>query len=160
MPKPETPPEVNPVPVPAAHKKKNSTKWIGLLAGGIAGIAILLGLYYYFFRLPAHHKMMTELAGEISQSCPRMVDAETRLDNALALPGNTLQYNYTLVHAERASFDTMTVKALAEPGIIEFVKTEPKMEYPREQNTTINYCYHDKNGVYLFTVSVTPDLYD
>jgi len=160
LPKSEVPAEATPPSVPARARKIKTGKWIGILTGSVAGLAVLFVLQYYLFHLPSHNKMMEELAGKISESCPRMIDTETRLDNALALPGNTFQYNYTLVNAELASFDTMTVKALAEPGIIEFVKTEPRMEYPREQNTTINYCYHDKNGAYLFTVSVTPDQYD
>jgi hypothetical protein len=134
----------------------NAAKWSGLLAG----IAIVYILQYYLLQVPAKNKMIAEIASEINNACPMMVDGETRLDNAMPMPGNTFQYNYTLVNAERASFDTMTVKALAEPTIIEYVKTEPLMQYVREQNTTINYCYRDKNGAYLFTVSVTPHQYE
>ena len=157
VPKTEVIPEASPV-TPAAKTKfnMNAGKWIGLLAG----FALTYALQYYLFQVPAKNKMMVAIAGEINEACPLMIDGETRLDNALALPGNTFQYNHTLVNAERASFDTMTVKALAEPAIIEYVKTEPRMEYPRKQNTTINYCYRDKNGAYLFTVSVTPDQYE
>jgi hypothetical protein len=36
-------------------------------------------------------------ANELNKSCLMMVDQDTRLDNAVALPENVFQYNYTLI---------------------------------------------------------------
>ena len=40
---------------------------------------------------------MMAAASEINKTCPIMVDQYTQLDNALALPDNSFQYNYTLI---------------------------------------------------------------
>jgi hypothetical protein len=68
-------------------------------------------------------------------------------------------YNYTLVNIDKATADTLGMKNYIEPNVINSVKTNPQMKFQRDHNTTMNYYYKDKYGVYLFVVSVTPDKY-
>ena len=89
-----------------------------------------------------------------------MIDAETRLDNAIALPGNVFQYNYTLIHIEKATADPEEMRNLIGPTIINYVKTNPQMKPQRDLKTTINYYYKDKAGLFLLMISVTPDKYE
>ena len=89
-----------------------------------------------------------------------MVDAETRLDNTVALPDNVFQYNYTLVNMEKSSIDTLAIKNFLVPTVINFVKTNPQMKYQRDHKTTLNYYYKDRAGLYLFLISITPDQYE
>ena len=131
--------------------------------GIVAGI-IVFGLSYFavqqiFFKAPSFDKNMMKFASELNKTCPIMVDAETRLDNAIALPGNVFQYNYTLVNIEKANADTSGMKNYLEPVITNLVRTNPQMKYQRDHKTTLNYYYKDKNGVYLFLVSITPGKY-
>ncbi len=91
--------------------------------------------------------------------CPIMVDQETRLDNAIALPENSLQYNYTLVNIESTEVNPDTVKKYIEPGIINLVKSSPDMKIYRDNKTTIIYNYRDKNGVFILKLVVTPEMY-
>jgi hypothetical protein len=107
-----------------------------------------------------YDKAMLELASEINKSCPLMVDSITQLDNAMALPDNILQYNYTLVNMEKEKVDIVNSKNKIEPRIINNVRTIPDLQKLRDQKTTFNYLYKDKNGQYLFTISVTPDKYE
>jgi hypothetical protein len=102
---------------------------------------------------------MMETASEINKSCPIMIDNATRLDNAVALPGNIFQYNYTLVNLIKDSVNINELKNYLEPTIINFVKSNPEMKSLRENKTTINYYYKDKTGLFLFTVSVKPIQY-
>ena len=88
-----------------------------------------------------------------------MIDSETRLDNAISLPNNVFQYNYTLINMLKKNIDIKSIKNQLEPSVINFVKTNPDMEIQRNNKTTINYYYKDKSGVYLFTISVSPDKY-
>lgn len=89
-----------------------------------------------------------------------MVDQETRLDNAVALPENVFQYNYTLVNMEKASTDASQLENYLKPILINNVKSNPDMKINRDNKTTMGYYYKDKNGEFLFKVLVTPDLYD
>ena len=102
---------------------------------------------------------MTQEASDLNKSCPIMVDKYTRLDNAVALPYNVFQYNYTLVANEKVGLNIDTVRKYIEPGIINNVKTNPEMKIFRDLGTTIEYKYCDKNGVFVLIISVTPNMY-
>lgn len=99
------------------------------------------------------------IANEMNKSCPMMVDEETRLDK-VTLPSKTVfQYNYTLINYEKTEIDTVKIKSSLEQNIIRLTKTNPQMQYQRENNVTMNYIYNDKNGDYLMSIIITPELY-
>jgi hypothetical protein len=102
---------------------------------------------------------MMEAASELNKTCPFMVDKDTRLDNAAALPGNIFQYNYTLVNLDKSEVNVDTVKKYVEPGLINNVKTSPGLKVYRDNKVTMAYNYRDKNGVFVLKITVTPDLY-
>lgn len=83
-------------------KKKLNLKTIVGLAFGLI-VAILV--QQYFFKPPSFDKQMMQVASELNKTCPIMVDAETQLDNAVALPEKTFQYNYTLINMYKDSID-------------------------------------------------------
>ena len=88
-----------------------------------------------------------------------MVDRDTRLDNAVALPGNILQYNYTLINLDKSEVNVDTVNKYVAPGIINNVRTNPELKVYRDNKVTMDYAYRDKNGVFVLKISVTPDMY-
>ena len=49
---------------------------------------------------------------------------------------------------------------IADPRIVNNVKTEPQMKIVRDNKTTINYSYKDKAGGLLFMISVKPQQYE
>jgi hypothetical protein len=146
---------------PTNEPSQNNAK--GKIIGSIIGLVVFAITYAavqnFFFNTSAFDKALMQTASEINESCPIMIDSETRLDNTIALPDKVLQYNYTLVNMEKDSIDLQGLKNYLEPNVTNFVKTSPDMETFRENNATINYYYKDKSQVYLFTISVTPDLY-
>jgi hypothetical protein len=142
------------------QSKAITKKAIAAIAGMITFSLAYYGVQQLFFSKPGYDKEMMHIASELNKTCPIMIDAETRLDNSIALPPNTFQYNYTLVNIDKESVDTTIAKNTLEPTIINFVKTNPQMQYARDHKTTINYYYKDKNGMYLFIVSVPPKKYE
>ncbi len=113
-----------------------------------------------FFKPPSIDKLMMKVASEINENCPIMVDAETRLDNAISLPKNIFQYNYTLLTIEKETADTVEIKNYLEPSITNTVKSSPDMKFMRDSRIIIRYYYRDNAGHYLFSISVTPDKYE
>lgn len=142
-------------PTPDPKKKTNLASIVGMIVG--AGAIILV--QQFFFKTPSYDEAMVRGASEINKTCPMMVDDETRLDNAAALPNNVFQYNYTLVNFEKATTDVADLEEKVRPSIIGSVKTNPSMKPQRDHGTTLQYTYKDKNGEFLFKVDVTPDLY-
>ena len=146
----------------SSGKTKGIRYWIGftivfasaMIIGQLGGDKITS-----FFSKPAFDQSMMAMASEINKTCPIMVDNATRLDNAIALPDNVFQYNYTLVDMIRDSVNIEELKGFVEPTIINFVRTNPDMETIRKNDVIIKYYYKDKAGNYLFTITVTPEQY-
>lgn len=140
-------------------KPDNKKKYIGIIFGVVFFFIAYYGIQQLFFKSGTIDKDMMNVASELNTSCPIMVDSETRLDNAIALPDKVFQYNYTLVNINKSEVDTTSLKNYLEPNIINQVKTNPQMQYQREHKWNLNYLYKDKNGLYVLMVKVTPDKY-
>lgn len=150
---------INPATLPIPQKKNKIIPIIGIAFGIIMLTAIIYSVRHFDFKTFFIDKEMILVAEEINKSCPIMVDSETRLDNATALPGNIFQYNYTLVNYTIDGLDAVELKNFMEPVITNNVRTNPQMQYQRDKKTTVNYYYKDKEGVFLFVISVGPDKY-
>lgn len=142
-----------------ADDKNNRNKIIGTVVGIVVFGLSYLAVQQLFFKPVSLDKAMMEAASELNKTCPIMVDQDTRLDNAVALPGNIFQYNYTLVNLYNSEVNIDTVKKYFEPGIINNVKTNPDLKVYRDNKVTMAYYYKDKNGEFVLKISVTPDMY-
>lgn len=136
----------------------------------LIGFAITFAIFYAigqfggekivrFIKGATYDKALMQSASEINKTCPIMVDASTRLDNTIALPGNVFQYNYTLVSMVKNSVNITELKKYLEPRITNLVKSSPEMKSMRDNKTIIKYSYKDKTGMYLFDISVKPEQY-
>jgi len=132
----------------------------------VVGLVVLFGVHYLWKSEPVasgnvdYNEEFVKIADEMNKSCPVQVDQETRLDNVVVLPMNTVQYNYSLVNMDKTASDVHSLKATLEPMIVETVKSNPQLEYFRSKRATLNYHYSDKNGKELFLISVSPDKYE
>jgi hypothetical protein len=137
------------------ERKKKIRSWISVIVGIIA----LVLIQHFLFAPPGFDKDLAKSASEANKVCPMFVDKDTRLDNTVALPGLVIQYNYTLVNYVKDSLDIESLKKGMEPLILNSIKTNPEMKSHRDHKVTMNYSYHDKNKVFLFLISITPDMY-
>jgi hypothetical protein len=94
-------------------------------------------------------------ANAVNASCPMMIDQITRLDNAIALPNNEFQYNYTLLNTYLASTDINYMQNTMHRTILNGIKTNPALAEFRNRGTTISYSYNDAEGVFMFKMSFT-----
>jgi hypothetical protein len=106
-----------------------------------------------------YNKELMTAASEINKSCPIMVDAETRLDNAVAMPNTTFAYNYTLVNIENGTLDTTELKKVLTPGMQNNIRTSPAMKSMRDIGCSFVYNYRDKKGIYMLSIIITPEDY-
>ncbi len=143
------------IPKPAKRDKTRLGIFFGAVAFGLA----YWGVQQLFSGSPAFDKQMMIVANELNKNCPLMIDAETRMDNSIALPGNVFQYHYTLLTTEKTMVDTLEFKNYMEPNIINQIKTNPQMKLFRDNKITMNYLYRDKNAEYISLISITPDKY-
>src|SRR5665647_51752 len=85
------------------------------LAGIVVGIVVMVLVQQFFFKSPSFDKQMMQVASELNKTCPIMVDAETRLDNAVALPDKIFTYNYTLINQVKDSLNVEELKNYLTP---------------------------------------------
>jgi hypothetical protein len=142
-----------------SNNKMNKKKVIGIIVGAAAFLIAYFAVQQVFFKPPTFDKQMMQIASELNKSCPIMVDAETQLDNALALPDNTFQYNYTLVNMERVTVDISELENYLQPRILNNIKTNPDLKTFRDNDVIMAYNYKDRNGVHLFKLIFKPENY-
>ncbi|WP_319227900.1 zinc ribbon domain-containing protein [Draconibacterium orientale] len=145
-----------------AKQTKSSTKkkLIVALVSVVAFVVAFLVVQQLVQRVFSFDKVLMKTASELNEACPFMVDAETRLDNAAAMPDNTFQYNYSLMTLVKDSIDISSFEAYLIPQITNNIKTNPDMELFRVNQVTMNYKYVDKNGVFITKISVGPEKYN
>ena len=134
-------------------------KIIVLIVGILAFVLAYYAVQQIFFKESSFNEVMIEAANGLNESCPIMVDSETRLDNAVVLPGNIFQYNYTLVNSEKYEVNIPEMENYLEPLLVNNVKTNPDLKIYRDNNVTMTYYYKDRFGESLMKISVTPDKY-
>jgi hypothetical protein len=103
---------------------------------------------------------MTKVANEINKKCPMTVDSITRLDNTAALFNNTFEYNFTILNADKADYDTNLLKEVVKLSALNNIKTNPQSKIFRDNSTSILYVYYDMNGSYLCNILLTPEEYN
>ncbi len=93
-------------------------------------------------------------ANEVNRNTPSMIDPETRLDGAVAGPGLTFTYRYTLVTIEFSQI----APGVFEEKLAPFVeKSGCKSDQLKEffnNNITVKYEYRDSKGIPVGTVEL------
>lgn len=123
----------------------------------------LVGVFMFLqsrMEKPLLDSKLMQAANEINRAAPIMVDSVTRFDNAVALTNNKIQFNYTLISADKENIDTAAFKEQMAPLIVNFIKTDPKAKLFKENETAFIFHYRDKNGIYLFSINVSADKYN
>ena len=147
-------------PIQKSIRKGNWEKSKKIIIGSIAFLVAYFLVQQLFFKTPNFDKILMEIASDLNESCPMMIDSDIRGDNVVALRPKIFQYNYTFINMEKDEYDFISLKNDMEPIMINSVRTNPNMKFFRDNKVTLKYYYKDKNGNYLFTISVTPEQYE
>jgi len=140
-------------------EKENNKKKISVVVSTVVGLVVYFLIKQFVFTPQTFDKAMMQAASELNKSCPIMVDQETRLDNAVALPDNIFQYNYTLVNMINDSIDLKAFEDHMKPIILNNVRTNPDLKAYRDNEVTMAYYYKDMNGMFITNISISADLY-
>jgi hypothetical protein len=129
----------------------------------IAAVVLLVGLVLFLQRFSYSNddfeKVMKLISKQMNQSCPKMEDKDTRLDNTETRSALTFQYNYTMVEMLRDSMDVELLNYSFETAMINNARTNPDLEMFRKHNVTLVYSFKDKLGNFLTKISITPEKY-
>ena len=134
-----------------------------ILVGVVIGVLFLSGVLIYDIiknRPVDVDKMLETTAVEINQTCPSMVDEETRLNNVKALPGKVFKYNYVLVNHLKNKLNITTLKQSFTPILYDSFMQNEGMDSFRKYGVTVKYNYVDKNGNFLFEITFDENKYN
>ena len=104
---------------------------------------------------------IVELVEKYNKNCPLIIQEGIRLDS-VSLPeaeDRIVQYNLTLVNVEKETADVNVIHQEIEKSLISTAKANTGLKVFRENDFALVYRYNDKKKVFLFKVTIMPDLY-
>lgn len=137
------------------EESMNKSKLIGAIVGIVAAVLVSTFVKSLFKNNEVNFdKTLMQVSNQLNESCPFMVDKDTRLDNSLGGPGKNFNYFYTLINISKSDIDPKEFDNLMRPNIIKFLKTSPDMKTFRDNNINMHYSYKDKNGEFFYKISI------
>jgi len=139
---------------------KKKSKWVRILIGILIFFVVtsILKEIVQMRKVPINEQLV-EMVSEINKRAPIMVDSITRFDNMMALPGNKVQYNYTILKYSKSDIDTLALAKETKTYMVNMIKTNPKASFFKENNIELSASYSDSVGVYICTVFIKSDDY-
>lgn len=105
-------------------------------------------------------KELIDFANETNKYCPYLLDKETRLDNVNALENKTIKMNCTLInHIKDSTVVSNLNNKLFSELISNKIKSTPTLKKYRDNDVIWIYTYYDKNGVFITSLTFTPEKY-
>lgn len=141
------------------EETSSPNKYLKTILGVAIAVAVSFVLRNYVFHEDnSIDKKLKAASEEANKMCPIVLDSITRMDNTIALPHETFQYNYTIkIDTNKTSISQL--KMNLEKSILNSVKTNPSTKEFRDNNVTMDYSYNDDEGNFLFKIEITPDKY-
>lgn len=106
------------------------------------------------------HSELAQIANDISQKCPQMIDSETRLDAVDFRLPDTLIYDYTLINLLSENVDKAEFRRALMPGLLSTIRVSSEMKKLRDNKIVICYHYKDKNSRPIYTFKISPNDYN
>jgi hypothetical protein len=110
-------------------------------------------------REKALNKKLEEMAFNLNESAPVMLDQYTRFEEASVTSENIFRYRYTVLNTSNPdSLVENGLQSLKENIGKEF-SSNPDLRIFKENNVTIEYVYNNENGQTIRSVQITPEDY-
>jgi hypothetical protein len=107
----------------------------------------------------AIHKKLTEMALNLNESTPVMLDNFTRFDNATVTDENIFQYNYTVLNTQNPDSLIKEVESSLRDNIRQEFRTNPQLLFFKENNVSIEYVYNDENKKVIRRIQIDSSNY-
>lgn len=107
----------------------------------------------------ALNKKLQEMAVNLNQSAPVMLDQFTRFEEASVTPGNIFCYRYTVLNTSNPDSLVENGLRLLKQNIGKEYSLNADLRIFKENNVTIEYVYNDENGRTIRSLQITPEDY-
>lgn len=99
---------------------------------------------------------LQQVATQINAQLPRMLDQETRMDEARSGPGKTLTYFYTLTSYDSREVDHQSALSAIEPGVRRRECNSSKMRVLFTSGVTAQFVYRGNDGGEITSFAISP----
>lgn len=126
----------------------------------IAVVLVALFQLYLYKSADTVNTEIVELVGKYNKNCPLIIQEGIRLDSvSLHEKDRVVQYNLTLMNVEKETAEINVIHKEIEKSLISTAKANTGLKVFRDNDFALVYSYNDKNKMFLFKVTIMPDLY-
>lgn len=105
------------------------------------------------------HERLSQMAKELNESTPVMLDSNTRFDEATVTKENLFRYRYTVLNTHNPdSLLSDRLQTLTDNIRIMF-STNDELAIFRENNVVLEYIYNDEQQQTIRTITIKPEDY-
>lgn len=104
-------------------------------------------------------KKLNEMAANLNESAPVMLDKYTRFEGASVTPENIFRYTYTVVNTTNPDSLVQNGLQTLRNSIGKKFATNEDLRIFKVNKVTIEYIYNDENGRTIRSILITPDDY-
>jgi hypothetical protein len=122
-------------------------------------VGITSGLIYLGVIMKSPEAIVRVGVAAVNATAPTMVDEETRFDGAEALPGLTVQYDFTLLTEAADNVDQAYTEAFEgemRKSVKNIICTSDEIKPFREIGTTLRYRFSNRYGGLVGLISISP----
>lgn len=107
----------------------------------------------------ALNKMLNEMANDLNESVPVMLDQYTRFDGASVTPENIFRYHYTVLNTTNP--DSLVANGLKslKADIQMELSTNPQLQVFKQNNVVLEYVYMDEENRIIRSLQIHPEDY-
>lgn len=139
-------------------KKKQNILLLFIIV--IAVVLVALFQLYLYKSADTVNTEIVELVGKYNKNCPLIIQEGIRLDSvSLHEKDRVVQYNLTLMNVEKETAEINVIHKEIEKSLISTAKANTGLKVFRDNDFALVYSYNDKNKMFLFKVTIMPDLY-
>lgn len=107
----------------------------------------------------AINKKLSQMAADLNDSAPVMLDQYTRFDFAEVDDDNVFRYNYTVLNSSNPDSLIQIVSANLKENIKREFSTNPQLLFFKENNVRLEYVYKDEGNQVVSLLHINPEDY-
>ncbi len=108
----------------------------------------------------ALNKRLNEMATELNESAPVMLNPYIRLEGASVSPDNVFQYRYTVLNTDNPDSLVQSGLSLLRETIRSEYESNPRLRVFKENNVVVEYVYANEENLTIHSLRVNPEEYN
>jgi hypothetical protein len=132
--------------------------WIILAVIAALALGGFLG-YQFYFKSFIEKKLFVMTIKKNNEKGPITLETGDRIDSVSILSDDKFVYHTTLVNVKKEKINIDSFINNTRERLIEGIRYDSSLQILRENKMTLGYLYRDQDGIFLYEIMVTPEMY-